>query len=48
MSDLANAINNTFLEPMKELDPFFPTDPHENSISEQPRDITTLWETYKT
>ena len=41
MSDLANAINNAFLEPMKELDPFFPIDPQENSMSEQPRDITT-------
>ena len=48
MSDLANAINNAFLEPMKELDPFFPIDPQENSISDQPRDhITTPWETYK-
>ena len=45
--DLANAINNAFLEPMKELDPFFPANPQENSISEQPRDITTPWETYK-
>ena len=47
MSDLANAINNAFLEPMKELDPFFPIDPQENSTSEQPRDITTPWETHK-
>ena len=45
--DFANAINNAFLEPMKELDPFFPADPQENSISEQPHDITTPWETYK-
>ena len=47
ISDLANAINNAFLEPMKELDPFFPIDPQENSISKQPRDVTTPWETYK-
>ena len=47
MSDLANAINNAFLEPMKELDPFFPIDSQENSISEQPCDIKTPWETYK-
>ena len=47
ISDLANAINNAFLEPMKELDLFFPIDPQENSISEHSRDITTPWETYK-
>ena len=47
ISDFANAINNAFPEPMKELDPFFPIDPQENSISEQPRDVTTPWETYK-
>ena len=47
MSDLANAINNAFLEPTKELDPFFPIDPQENSMSEQPRDIMTPWETYR-
>jgi hypothetical protein len=43
---LANAINNAFLEPMQEFDPFNPNDDQTNSMSDQPLDITTLWKTY--
>ena len=46
MSDLANAINNAFLEPMQELDPFIPIDSQVNSMSDQPHDITKSWERY--
>ncbi len=44
--DLANAINNAFLESMQEFDPFNPNDDQPNSMSDQPVDITTLWETH--
>ena len=47
MSDLANPINNAFLEPMQELDPFIPIDPQVNSVSDQPHDITKPWEAYR-
>ena len=46
LADLANAINNAFLEPMQEFDPFNPNDDQTTSMSDQPLDITTLWETY--
>ena len=46
LADLANAINNAFLEPMQEFDPFNPNDDQTTSMSDQPLDITTPWETY--
>ncbi len=46
MVDLANAINNAFLEPTQKFDPFIPNDDQPNSMSDQPLDITTPWETY--
>ncbi len=46
LADLANAINNAFLEPMQKFDPFNPNDDQPNSMSDQPLDITTPWETY--
>jgi hypothetical protein len=46
LADLANAINNAFLEPIQEFDPFNPNDDQTNSMSDQPLDITPPWETY--
>jgi hypothetical protein len=46
LANLANAINNAFLEPMQEFDPFNPNDDQTNSMSDQPLDITTPLETY--
>jgi hypothetical protein len=46
LADLANAINNAFLEPMQEFDPFNPNDDQTTSMFDQPLDITTPWETY--
>ncbi len=46
MVDLANAISNAFLKPMQEFDPYNPNDDQRNSMSDQPLDISTPWETY--
>ena len=46
LADLANSINNAFLEPMQEFDPFNPNDDQTTSMSDHPLDITTPWETY--
>jgi hypothetical protein len=48
LADLANAITNAFLEPIQlEFDPFNPNDDTNNSMSDQPLDITPPWETYE-
>jgi hypothetical protein len=43
---LTATIINAFLEPLQEFDPFNPNDDQTNSMSDQPLDITTPWETY--
>lgn len=47
LTNLANAINDAFLGPMQELDPFTPNDNRANRVSDQFDDIITPWETYE-
>jgi hypothetical protein len=47
LAHLATAINNAFLKPMQEFDPFNRNNDQTNSMSDQHLDITAPWETYK-